>query len=325
MFDDGSTSENFEKEGWKSPNSYHNDSVDADHTEGSPAAFEVIRRGLSQYPYDIDLLSDAVLHAPIGTFEEWITGGDLKKLDETVAMQAVGNGISRLRYAEDYCAVLFSRHRRWNWRSYCYVIDYLKERRVAALSDISEVDRTLDLAIELAKEFVEKYPSDERAHNELAEALIASGDQEAAERYLRKIILEDPLPAASLSQSCTTLVNILMDKGEYGDAIKVALVGQAATAQSQPSSVLGFFVYCEALARDAMLMMGCFDGSGVGSVREEASEVISLYETAKPLLDGRTSYLNTIGQREVLLVGRFLSDRPSLKCGAGSDNGPSRV
>lgn len=311
---------------WKTPSEYHNATVDqSKNNEGNERAFQMAFEGLRNYPFDIDLLADAVLYAPVGKPSDWLFEESAGNLSRDRSRELVGNEDNELMYAEDFCIMLLALYDRWNWRAFCYVIDYLKERRVAVLSDSKEISATLHKAIDIAKDFTDRFPNEERAFNELAEAYIANNEQDKAEQLLRTIILDKHLPEFPVAQCCTTLMDMLMEKGNRVDAIRVARVGQMGTARTQPSASLGYFVYCEALMMDSLLMSDYLKECGFklpdahegqveewedsiglrkGTFAERAKETIARYELAKVLLAGR-SYVVTIQQRVVLLRSLF--------------------
>lgn len=292
---------------WKTPSQYHNESVDAaSMSDDRSEPFSIVSEGLSLYPYDIDLLADAVLYGPVGKPKQWVDEGDLQALSEGSAKDIL-SGKPKLLYSEDFCLALMTRKKYWNWRAFVYVIDYLKERRVTIIGDLEKVRQSFDLAVKLAREFVERFPEDDRAYNELAEALIESGRRVEAEKTLREAIFKKGLPETALAQSCLTFMDMLMERGAYDEALVVARKGQVATAQAQPSTSVGYFIFCEALIRDAQFTEKHIDEPSIqeGNEEEEIEKILSLYETAGELLQGKDAYLRTINWRTSLLKGRF--------------------
>lgn len=295
---------------WSGPSEYHNAVVYAGRNgEGSDGAYRKALEGLKHYPYDVDLLADAIQHAPMGSPEQWLFGGGLDAFDQFKAKELLRERHEDIVFAEDLCVAAFVHYDQWNWRMFCFVIDYLKDRRVTVLFDSQDIERTLLKAVSLSEEFTKRFPNDDRAYNELAESYIACGKPEKAEEMLRDVIFNPEKKRLLLPQCCITLVDLLIDEGDMENALKVARRGQIDTAQTQPSASIGYFAYCEALIMDFELMEKHFsnDPSDPSEcfLKDEAEAICKKYAAARDLVQDRPRYLDTINKRTTLLASTF--------------------
>lgn len=286
-----------------SPARYHNGAVDAYKNDGAESALEILEEGLSFYPYDVDLLADAVQWAPVGP-------GALDSADGEV------------RYAEDYYKVLAEREFMWTWRAYDFSIDYLVDKK-SVISDQEGAMSALSEADELSISYVEAFPNDERSYAARVKVLKALRKYDEAERLLHDVVFGgEEAKAISAPSCCVEYIGMLLEKGDYATAAKVARKAIIGDAQTQPTVNLGYLLFLEALSLDALYLKGgTEDGE---SPKCEGSEitvdrVYKLYGIARELVSDRSSFVSTIDGRAKMLEGYsgkkcdFLYDDDELK------------
>ena len=239
----GGASRAFEENGIKGEGArgkttdYHNRAADLAKAGDEKAAFTEVFEGLRYYPYNIDLLADALLFSNGRNCDAY-----LARLKEI--------GIKR-----------------WGWRPFYFSIEYLIDNVADADPSPERREEALDEAVSLADAFIRQLPWDERAYNTKVKALQARmrrGDLEEAEGIFQKII-EGEVPGVSkggsipLAQCCVRYGDMLMEQGRYSEVPRVMRIGIAGSAQEQPSANTGYFFYLKALAEDAMLHIDCLD------------------------------------------------------------------
>lgn len=286
------------------PDDYHNRAVraaiDDENVNDIARALNEVREGLQSYPNNVDLLADAVQWAPIGQPGQW--GKTSDGADE-------GDSGIRLRCAEDFYQQLRKIEPFWNWRAYTFSINYFVDRKTSVYVSRDAREKILDEAIELADRFIAKDLDPDRAYSAKAKALIAKGHVKEAERLLDDVVIGDMAGCVPVSACCLRYVDLLIEAGRYQKAVRVAEKGILYNAQSQPSASLSYFVFCEALARDALLLQLADTAAETEKTPEdvaaEAKEVIELYELAAELTPESRSYSITIQQRKAFLMNRF--------------------
>ena len=259
-----------------SSSEYHNLITELMSAGAHTLAREVARKGLTLYPYSVDLLADAMHSAG--------RCGDFAYGDE---VYAVANRIPR---------------ERWGWRLFLYAIDYLQ-----AKFESVEPERAMEVydeAIDVAHAFQTVIPDDERGFNKEAELRIAVNQTAEARRILEETIFGSPRAPQGLvaPQCCITLIDRVLDTTtEYGLIRRVAQRGLRNTTQEQPSARIGYFVYREALAMDAELFEAGRDDGFSNEAR--VRNVLALYQSAYAL-NQDSAYQHTIEERFAIVSSR---------------------
>ena len=102
------------------------------------------------------------------------------------------------------------------------------------------------------------------------------------------------------AQCCVTLLEkVLADSTDYRLIIKIAQRGIRNTTQKQPSVRIGYFVYREALAQDALICDAQDRREGFGNL-EKVRDALMSYRCAYDLLDD-ADYRSTIERRYSIL------------------------
>jgi tetratricopeptide (TPR) repeat protein len=235
-------------------------------------------KALELYPYDADILSRAIRAA--------------------VNCSAFDN-----------CAGLLEQAARipknaWTDRLFVEVAYYYET--LLKVCDQARRGEVLDAALELTHTYQRYFPADERAYDREAVILLADGRVDEAQRVLERAVFGMvELPngeQASLvaPQCCITLLDrVLGGSTDYKLIARVARRGVRNTTQEQPGASIGYFVYREALALDAIVCDADDDREGFRNV-ERVREALVTYRCAYRLLKGR-AYCSTIRDRYTLL------------------------
>ena len=171
---------------------YHNYSVLFAQINDYDAACEIIERGLSRTPQNVDLLADYIEYAP--------------------------DNSDKQRY--DKCKKYFSRlksipRERWTWRAYDFSIDYLCK---LIEQDGQKGQEIRSLINELLSQFKTAFPLDERAY--YAEYQLLNNFNEPLEKQIDA--LNKTLEIQAHTAKCTLrLAEIRFDKKEYKEAIEL--------------------------------------------------------------------------------------------------------
>jgi hypothetical protein len=199
------------------------------------------------------------------------------------------------------CEIAYSRlkqidYKRWNWRAYTFVIDYLLDKMETEFTNRdSWIEKDIRTHIENYKKL-----KDERAWVAESEYYIKLGERGKAIKALK-----DGLKSVVVTpQICVKLADMLLEEGKYSEVVKIAAIGIRSTAQDQPTANLGYLVYVSALSKDALLHNEEMDNEGVfGKGYKNTALVESAlldYHIAEELL-ANTIYKGNISRRKLVL------------------------
>ena len=245
-------------------------------------ALKLCQRALALYPYDADLVATAFQAASgCGRFEV------------CERMLEVANRIPK---------------KCWNWRSFVFIIDYYQA--FLAACDPERVDEVLEQALAVARDYQRYLPTDERGYNKEAELLLFANRKAEAQRVLEhaifgKVLLESGEAVSLVApQCCVTMLDKVLDEStDYKLIAKVAQRGVRNTAQAQPSANIGYFVYREALALDAIVCDADDVREGFRNV-ERVRDALLAYRCAYRMLKNRRAYTSTIEKRFAILCDK---------------------
>jgi tetratricopeptide (TPR) repeat protein len=245
---------------------YHNLSATYAKSDDYLAAFGIVEKGLTQYPYSIDLLADALHY-----------GSYCMKTDK----------------CEDYLEKLLSRpFSLWNWRTFTFVIDYFLDS--INWIGVDDIKTAMEKALNIAKKYQETLPHEERSYFAEADIYLKQSSYELAESVLHKAVFESGKLVSP--QCCMKLADILSEKGEYDKVIEVVKRGLTVTAQDQPSVRTGYLCYLSALAKDALINQEqCYDN------KERVADAFADYRIAFSLLGSTPTYISNIQTRTQIL------------------------
>lgn len=238
----------------------------------------ICRRALEIYPGDVDLLARAIdASAGCGRFQEGLEL--IERLERTPK-----------RY--------------WNHHYPFFDTTRFYQSYVAACPR-DEIDTVMGKAMEMALAYQKYLARDERGYNLEAELHLYAGRVTEARRVLQRAIFEDvqgpdgTYCSLVAAQCCLTmLMQILGDSTDYDLIIKVAQRGIRNTARAQPAASVGYFVYRQALALDAIIC-DARERDGYGNA-EKVREALMTYRCAYGLVTNE-KYRATIRDRFSIL------------------------
>lgn len=242
-----------------SASDYHNVAVEMARLGCYPQAFRVVERGLKPYPYNVDLLADAVYY-----------GSSAGKWDK----------------CEEYAEKLNHRSKGlWNWRAFTFLIDYYYKDRIDWLESEDDVLASMKTALEISRQAQQVLAQEERgylAESRIHEAIAkwyeataeriqtAATNQTAAvaqmnpkkcreyakeERQKAMSTLEKALSNNSTMTAvlcCLRYADLQFEACNYKKTIEVC--DQAfGYGESQPSAKMGYFSYLAAMSMDCLI------------------------------------------------------------------------
>ena len=260
---------------------YHNYSVVISRLDDYLTAYQIVERGLQQYPYNTDLLADAIYY-----------GSNCKKYTE----------------AKNYLGVLVKRpNSSWTWRAFQFTIDFLTGSRDWE-EEPSEVENSLKFALTLAEKYRKYYPSDERSYlseyeirMDLAKAAMDENQDEKSRQYemealegLRRTIDKGEYAAV---QCCLRYADEMFRKQKFDEVIKVC-ERALQFGQANATARLGYFMYLSAQSREARLYQQ-------NEWWKDTQEVETIYrEYLASLADTGSDFTRNIKRRVEILSAR---------------------
>lgn len=273
----------------------------SDAADDDYSAALVARRGLELHPADIDLL--AVTLSSTSACGDYVYCDDLLK--------------SIARIDRSY----------WSERLFSAVLRYYT-RRVGD-PDCSDAKQR---ALDCAKDFRARFPFSDTAVQLQAQLFIDLGLVDEAEEVLRATIFGGTGPdvnsrkVISAPRCCLLYIDkILSEQGDqaaYEEISRVARKGVQYTAEEQPSALIGYFLYRDAEAMDALMCSE--NGSNTFKNEARVREILSTYQCAYRLLPNE-SYRHTIWERYVILTARSgITDMPLVDASAAGGRAVER-
>lgn len=248
---------------------YHNLAATYARLDDYVSAYKIVAKGLKQFPYDVDLLADAVKY---------------------------GSKCGEIAICKEYLSTLLERpFEYWNWRTFTFVIDFYLLS--ITWEDPNTIEETLKEALKIAKEYQRLSPTEERGFIAEAEIYLATSNIEDAIEVLKKAIYE--CPNILSPQCCIKYADILAERGEFEKVIEVCTKGLIVTAQDQPTARTGYFCYLSALAKDALIHQDKAFGD-----EKRIADALTDYKTAYKLLKTTSSYTKNICDRVEILSAK---------------------
>lgn len=204
---------------------YHN--LAAELARGSMyiESCRILKRGLSFFSKDTDLLSDLIEYATKGSMFD----------DAAKATEQLLHDIP---------------HRLWTWRCYEFICDYYR-----AIGELEKADKLCD-------EFIDAIPNDEHGYRSKAE--IAKLLDPGADGIKKSIdILQSAIDAhVNCPQCANALAETYLSIGKFDEALRAANQAILELAQDQPHVNVAYVFYNRAVIQDRMFMQG-LSSSGV--------------------------------------------------------------
>lgn len=262
-------------------NDYHNLAVVMSReADDYLAAYQVAEKGLVQFPYNTDLLADAIYY-----------GSNAKKYDNCKVHATTLNGLPRST---------------WTWRAFSFLIDYYKNRSDWE-NDTERIVKGLKAALAIAEEYQRYLPSEERSYlaeyeirQRLAKVAIDNGDavEKETQRERALSLLKDTINNGEYSavQCSLAYADAMFERQEYQEVIDIcnkALQFGEATASVR----LGYLMYLSAQSREILL----YKSEDVQN-EEKVRQIYAEYVAA--LVDAGDSYRSTIERRIRILAAK---------------------
>lgn len=271
-----------------SATNFHNLAMEFQRAGDRKSALMVAERGIEPHPANTNLIGVALWSAA--------QCGDYAACD---ALIAHAKRLDR---------------RVWSEKLYQSIVDYYLER----LGD-PELPDAENLAFACLEDFERRYPFCDLAYQRHAQMLIALGRVDEASQLLHRVIFgstgadANSQEAICASACCLAYIDgILSNKGgraAYEEISKVARRGVQFTAEEQPSASIGYFLYRDAEAMDALI---CADNDQ-NAFKNEARvrDILRTYQCAYGLLERSEEYRATIRDRCLILTIRSgITDMP---------------
>ena len=262
-------------------NDYHNYSVVLSRLDDYLTAYEIVNRGLQQFPYNTDLLADAINY---------------------------GSKCHKYAEAQAHLATLNTRpYSSWTWRAFQFAIDFLQEAWNWR-ENKDEVEAGLNVALNIARRYQRYCPSDERSflaeyevlQNLAKVAMDKEQYDEAEEKQAAALkVLQDTIATGKYAavQCSLRYADEMFRQQNYEEVIKTC-DRALQYGQSTATARLGYFMYLSAQAREVLLYRQ-------PNWRTNAEEVETIYrEYLAAFADTGNDYIVNIRRRVQILSAR---------------------
>lgn len=266
---------------------YHNYSVVLSRLDDYLTAYEIVKRGLQQFPYDTDLLADAINY---------------------------GSKCSKYAEAQGHLATLIGRpFSSWTWRAFQFTIDFFKGAW-SWQKDEKTMQEWLNTALRIAERYQKYCPSDERSYlseydilQSLAKLAMDEENYDEADRLMNEALrkLADIAKTGKYAAVRCSLryADEMFQQQNYQEVIvtcdRALQYGQTTTAAR-----LEYLIYLSALSREALLYT-------MEDWRTNTEEIETIYrEYLAALTDIEDDYLRNIRRRVSILAARTGIDPP---------------
>lgn len=261
---------------------YHNLSVVYSQVDDYLTAYKVVQRGLQQFPYNTDLLADAIYY---------------------------GSNCQKYKECKEHMAVLLKRPRAsWTWRAFSFLIDYLTQCWDWE-EDIASIESMLSNALVIARQYQNYLPNQERSYvaeyevlNMMSKFSVERGDNVKAQeqkddalKILRETVYGGRIAAI---QCALRYIDFMFENQQFQEVIKIA--NQAMNfGQATPSARLGYFMYLSAQSREMLLYED-------KDWRNHSDEILNIYSEylAAFSSDISRTYKDNIKNRVTILSAR---------------------
>jgi tetratricopeptide (TPR) repeat protein len=253
---------------------YHNFAVALARKDEYVLACKVIECGLSLFPKNVDLIADYLQY-----------GTNCNRIEECKRL---------------YKTLLKIPRRRWTWRGFAFLIDYIKYL-IERTDSEKEIDTREQEMIAVVTEFRQYYPYSEETYRVEADAYKCLNMQEQELNALKTALdVLDVAPKCALR-----CADILFERGRYEEASTAIKRCISDATQTQSSVNEGYIYYLSALCALA--------GSQKANKQLSEDEVLNIYSDFNIALMGLrdSSYSAVIKTKTNTLVNKSGIDVPS--------------
>lgn len=270
-------------------NDYHNFAVVMSREDDYLSAYYIVVKGLQQFPYNSDLLADAIYY-----------GSNCKKYEECV--NHVNTLLSRPRSS-------------WTWRAFSFLIDYF-ENCWDWKDSATEVEEGLNISLEISKDYQKYLPFEERSYlaeynirQNLAKIALDKNDIDGAANHTAKALelLKSTIYSGKYSavQCSLKYAEAIFEQQAYEEVIEICEKALQ-FGEEHASARLGYLMYLSAQSREILLYKKVNNGS------YEEDEVKQIYdEYIAALSDTGDSYRRDIARRVKILAAKSGVPAPS--------------
>lgn len=267
---------------------YHNYAVESSRKDDNYTAFNIVEMGLKQYPYNTDLLADAILY---------------------------GSRCCKQERCEIHMATLLGRPMStWTWRAFSFLIGYLRDR-CDWLDDSEEIEQGLHTALEIAQRYQQYYPNEEKSYiseyetrlllSKFAKDKAKSDDATMHERAAVELLKETINNGKYSAVQCSLrYADIMFEQQEFDEVIRTCK--RALEFGEDVTSVrIGYFMYLSAQSKEIQLYL-----SENLNNADRVNEIYREYTAA--LAEISPSYRKNIAVRARILEARSGISAPSI-------------
>ena len=249
---------------------FHNFAVELARKDEYVLACKVVDCGLKLFPKNVDLLADYLQY-----------GVNCNKIEECKKV---------------YKTLIKIPKRRWTWRGFAFLVDYLQ-----FLIDRSDSDKEIDAKekemIEVASDFRSRFPYSEESYRVEASVYhILDPEKETN-------ILKKALDNVKVAPKCALrYADIMFERGFYEEAAEAIGRGISDATQTQSSVNEGYIYYLSALCKIAVIQKKNKDFI---ITKEEAEDIYSDFNIALSKFQGtKNSYTDVIITKTNTIVNK---------------------
>lgn len=210
------------------PDDFHNFAVELARRDEYVLACRVLDCGLALFPKNVDLLADYLQY-----------GVSCNKLDECKKI---------------YKTLVKIPRRRWTWRGFAFLVDYLQFLVERSDSD-KEIDAREEEMLSVVADFRKQFPYSEEAYRTEANVyrLLNMPDKESE-------VLKSALESVRVAPKCALrYADVLFERGLYEEAANAIQRGIGDATQTQSSVNEGYIYYLSALCKIAIAQKNSID------------------------------------------------------------------
>lgn len=246
---------------------FHNFAVALARKNETALTCQILESGLKLFPKNVDLLADYLQY-----------GVDCEKFDDC---------------KKHYKTLLKIPRRRWTWRGFAFLIDYLKFLIENSVSE-KEIDAKSREMLEIVSDFKKFYPYSEETYRVEASIYRCLNNQDE-----ELSVLQGALDKIDVAPRCALrCADILFERGRYEEATEKIKRGISDATQTQSVVNEGYIYYLSALCKIAVAQKR---GNILGE--SQVNEVYSDFNIAlKDLRD--SSYVEVIKTKTNTLMNK---------------------
>ncbi len=252
--------------------SFHNFAVDLARRDEYVLACKILDCGLKYYPKNVDLLADYLQY-----------GVSCNKLEECKQI---------------YKTLIKIPRRRWTWRGFAFLVDYLQ-----FLMDRSDSDKEIDAKekemLSVVRDFRIQFPYSEESYRTEANVyhILNMADEETN-------VLKDALEKVRVAPKCALrYADLLFERGFYEDAASAIRRAISDATQTQTSVNEGYLYYLSALCKIAIMQKT--ESEHISRSPEDVKDIYSDFNIALTKFHNtNNSYIDVIRTKTLTIINK---------------------